>query len=84
MTVTKVYYRHRNVMFRVHEASKKFRGNYMRQRALIRAQNIRQLEDEKAAVMARLNHMPPATRAAFLRMRLAAIEQQLKNENSGY
>ena len=84
MTVTKVYYKHRNVTFRVHEASKKLRENYMRQRALMRAQNIRQLEDEKAVVMGRLKHMPPATREAFLRMRLAAIEQQLKNENSGY
>ena len=84
MTVTKVYYRHRNVTFRVHEADKKLRENYMRQRALMHAQNIRQLEDEKAAIAARMNHLTPAVRHAFLRMRLAAVEQQLKNENSGY
>ena len=84
MAVTKVYYEHRNVTFRVHEASKKLHGNYLRQRALIRAQNIRQLEDEKAAVNARYQHLLLGARHAFLRMRLAAIEQQLKNENTGY
>ena len=40
----------------MHEANKKLRENYLRQRALIHAQNRRQLEDEKAAVNARLNH----------------------------
>ena len=84
MTVTKVYYKHRNVTFRIHEASKKLRENYMRQRALMRAQHIRQLEDEKAVVMSRIKHVQHGAREAFLRMRLQAIEQQLKNENSGY
>ena len=28
MTVTKVYYKHRNVKFHVHEANKKLRENY--------------------------------------------------------
>ena len=78
MTVTKVYYKHRNVTFRVHEANKKLRENYMRQRALIHAQNTRQLTDERAAVRARMNHMHEATKQAFLRMRLAAIEHQLR------
>ena len=64
--------------FRVHEANKTFRGNYMRQRALIHAQNTRQLTDERAAVRARMNHMHEATKQAFLRMRLAAIEHQLR------
>jgi len=32
MTVTKVYYKHRGVVFRVHEATKNMRENYMRQR----------------------------------------------------
>jgi len=60
------------------------RENYLRQRALMRAQNIRQLEDEKNAVAARLNHLTPQVRAEFLRMRLHAIEQRLKEENTGY
>ena len=84
MAVTKVYYKHRNETFRVHEASKKLRENYLRQRALIRAQNIRQLEDEKAAVNARYKHLLPGPRHTFLKMHLAAIEQQLKNNNTGY
>ena len=52
----------------------------MRQRALIHAQTWRQLEDERAAVNARLNPMTPAVKQQFLRMRLAAIEHQLRNE----
>ena len=55
MTLTKVYYKNRNMTFRVHGENKKMRENYLRQRALMRAQNIRQLEDEKNAVAARLN-----------------------------
>ena len=81
MTVTKVYYKHRNVTFRVHEANKKLRENYMRQRALIHAQNTRQLMDERAAVSSRMNRLHEPAKQAFLRMRLAAIEDQLrKNE----
>ena len=70
--------------FRVHEENKKLRENYMRQRALIRSQNIRQLEDEKNAVAARISHLTPQVRHEFLRMRLRAIEQRLKEENTGY
>ena len=50
----------------------------MRQRALVHAQNTRQLMDERATVRARINHMHEATKQAFLRMRLAAIEDQLR------
>ena len=82
--MTKRGYKHRNGTFRVHEANKRLRENYMRQRALIHAQNTRQLMDERAAVNARMNHLNAPAKQAFLRMRLAAIEQQLKNENSGY
>ena len=78
MTVTKVHYRHRNVTFRMHEANKKLRENYVRQQAMIHAQNTRQLMDERAAVRARINHMPEATKQPFLRMRLAHIEHQLR------
>ena len=66
--MTKVYYKHRNVTFRVQEANKKLRENYMRQRALIHAQNIRQLQDEKAAVSARMSQLTPGARHAFLRI----------------
>jgi hypothetical protein len=84
MTVTKVYYKHRGVVFRVHEANKNIRENYMRQRALIRLRNIRQLEDEKRIVMARMQRVNPTVQAEFLRMRLRDIEQRLKEENTGY
>ena len=78
MAVTKVYYKHRNVTFRVHEASKKLCENYVRRRALIHAQNARQLRDERAAISSRMNHLHEPARQAFLRMRLAAIEDQLR------
>ena len=68
MTVPKVYHKHRDVTFRVHEANKRLRENYVRQRALIHAQNMRQLADEKAAVRNRINHMHGAVQQAFLRM----------------
>ena len=44
---------------------------------MIRAQNKHQLMDEKAAIIARLT---PAARHAFLKMRLAAVDQQLKKK----
>jgi hypothetical protein len=82
--MTKDYWKHRGVTFRVHEENKKLRENYLRQRALMRSQNIRQLEEEKRAVMARMQRFNPAVRAEFLRMRLRDIEQRLKEENTGY
>ena len=78
MTVTKVYYKHCGVTFRVHEENKKLKGNYMRQRALIRSQHIRQLEYERSAVAARLRSLHPQVHKEFLKMRLHAIEQRLK------
>ena len=84
MAVAKVYYRHRGVTFRIHEENKRYKENYLRRRAIMRSQNIRQLEDEKKAVLARMERMQPEVRAQFLRDRLKAIEQRLKEENSGY
>ena len=84
MTVTKVYYKHRRVVFRVHEANKNMREKYMRQRALIKSQNSRQLQDEKAVVMARMQRMHARVQAAFLRQRLHDVEERLKQENAGY
>ena len=80
MAVMKVYCKHRKVTFRVHEANKRLRENHMRQRALIHAQNTRQLMDERAAVSSWMNHLHEPAKQAFLRMRLAAIEHQLRNE----
>ena len=56
----------------------------MHQRVLIRSHNIRQLEDEKAVVMARMQKMHARVQAAFLRQRLHDIEERLKQENAGY
>jgi len=84
MTVSKVYYKHRGVTFRIHAENKKLRDNYLRQRALIRSQNIRQHEDERKAVAARMSHLTPEVQREFLQMRLRAIEQRLKEENTGY
>ena len=84
MALGKVYYRRRGVTFRVHEASKKLRTIYLRQRALIRSQHIRQLEDKKKATAARISHLTPQVRKEFLQMRLRAIEERLKEENTGY
>ena len=76
MTVTKVLYKHRNVTFRVHEANKKLKENYLRQRDLIHAQNRRQLMDERAVISARMKHLHEPAKQAFLKMRTAAIEDQ--------
>ena len=84
MAVVKVCYRHCGLSFRVHEENKRFRENYLRRHAIMRAQNLRQLEDEKKAVLARMERMQPDVRATFLRDRLKAIEERLKEENSGY
>ena len=84
MALGKVYYRDRGVTFRVHEETKKLRENYLRQWALIRSQHIRQLEDEKKAVASRMSCLTLEVQREFLQMRLRAIEQQLKEENTGY
>ena len=84
MTVTKVYYKHRGVVFRVHDANKNMRENYMRQRVVTKSQNIRQLQDEKAVVMARIQRMHARVQSVFLRQRLHDIEERLKQENAGY
>jgi hypothetical protein len=55
----------------------------MRQRALMKSQNIRQLQDEKAVVMARLQRMHARVQSVFLRQRLHDIEERLKQENAG-
>jgi len=78
MTVSKVYHRYRNVTFHVHEANKRLRENYVRQRALIHAQNQRQLAHERAVVRDRINHMHGGVQQAFLRMRLAHIDRQMQ------
>ena len=84
MPVVKVYYRHRGLVYRVHDENKRLRENYLRKRAIMHAQNFRQLEDEKRAVMARLERLQPGVRGEFLRYRLRAIEERMKEENSGY
>ena len=78
MTVSKVYHKYRNVTFHIHQANKRLIENYVRQRALIHAQNQRQLADERAAVRNRINHMHSGVQQAFLRMRLAHIERQMQ------
>ena len=84
MPVVKVYYRHRGLVYRVHDENKRLKENYLRQRAIVDSQNSRQLEDEKRAVMARMERLQPEVRAQFLRQRLRAIEERMKEENSGY
>ena len=84
MPVVKVYYRHRGLVYRVHDENKRLKENYLRQRAIMHAQNLRQLEDEKRAVMARMERLQPGVRGEFLRHRLRAIEERMKEENSGY
>ena len=84
MNLVKVYHKHRGMVFRVQAASKRLKENYLRQRALIRSQHIRQLEDEKKAVAARMSKLTIPVQKEFLQMRLQAIEQKLKEENTGY
>ena len=84
MPAVKVYYRHRGLVYRVHDENKRFREYYIRKQAIVRAQNLRQLEDEKRAVLARIERLQPGVRGEFLRYRLRAIEERMKEENSGY
>ena len=84
MKVVKVYHKHRGMMFRIQAESKRLKENYLRQRALIRSQNIRQLEDERKAVAAHMSKLTQPVQKEFLQMRLHAIEQRLMEENTGY
>ena len=84
MPVVKVVYKHRGLVYRLHNENKRLKDNYLRTRALVRSQNIRMLEDEKRVVQARLMKAHPRVQAEFLRMRARQIEQRLKEENSGY
>ena len=84
MNVVKVYHKRRGMVFRIQAESKRLKENYLRQRALIRSQHIRQLEDEKEAVAARMSKLTIPVQKEFLQMRLQAIEQKLKEENTGY
>ena len=62
----------------MHETNKKLRENYVRQQAMIRSHNRRQLMDENAAISSRMNRLHEPAKQAFLKMRLAAIEDQLR------
>ena len=46
---------HRNITWRVHEASKRIRENHERQRAIIHAQNRSQLKIERDVVASRID-----------------------------
>ena len=55
---------HRNITWRVHEASKRIRENHERQRTIIHAQNRSHLKIEREVVASRINRMTPGVRDA--------------------
>ena len=69
---------HRNITWRVHEASKRIRENQERQRAIIHAQNRSQLKIEREVIASRINNMPPGVRQQFLAARLEHLKKQLQ------
>ena len=69
---------HRNITWRVHEASKRIRENHERQRAIIHAQNRSQLKIEREVVASRINRMTPGVRQQFLAARLEHLKKQLQ------
>ena len=69
---------HRNLTWRVHQASKRIRENHETERAIIHAQNRSQLKIEQEVVASRINRMPPRVRQRFLAARLEHLKKQLQ------
>ena len=71
-----------NLTWRVHEASKRIRENHERQRAIIHAQNRKQLQVERDGIRSHIHHMAPGVRKVFLAARLEHIKNALKEKEA--
>ena len=68
----------RNVTWRAREASARVRESHERQRAIVSAQNKRQLQVERDGIRAHIHGMPAGVRKVFLAARLEHIKNALK------
>ena len=84
MAVAKIVLKHRGLVYRVLDENRKFKENYLRRRAIMHAQNLRQLEHETLALQAQMMKGLPAVQREYLRMRARHIQQRVQEENSGY
>ena len=74
--------RHRNLTWRVREASTRVRENHERQRAIVHAQNRKQLRFERDDIRSHIQHMPAGVRRVFLAARLEHIKNALKEKDA--
>ena len=72
----------RNLTWRVKEANTRVRENHERQRAIVHAQNRKQLQVERDGIRSHINHMAPGVRRVFLAARLEHIKNALKEKEA--
>jgi len=72
--------RHRNLTWRVREASTRVRENHEKQRAIVHAQNRKQLQFERDGIRSHIQYMAPGVRRVFLAARLEHIKNILKEK----
>ena len=72
----------RNLTWRVKEASTRVRENHERQRAIVHAQNQKQLQVERDGIRSHIHGMAPGVRKVFLAARLEHIKTALKEKDT--
>ena len=72
----------RNLTWRVKAANTRVRENHERQRAIIHAQNRKQLQVERDGPRSHIHHMAPGVRKVFLAARLEHIKNALKEKEA--
>ena len=71
----------RNLTWRVKAANTRVRENHERQRAIIHAQNRKQLQVERDGIRSHINHMAPGVRRVFLTARLEHTSKKKKQRH---
>ena len=72
----------RNLAWRIKAANTRVRENHERQRAIIHAQNRKQLQVERDGIRSHIHHMAPGVRKVFLAARLEHIKNALKEKEA--
>ena len=72
----------RNLTWRVKEANTRVRENHERQRAIVHAQNRKQLQVERDGIRSHIHGMAPGVRRVFLAARLEHIKNALKEKDA--
>ena len=71
-----------NLTWRVKEANTRVRKNHERQRAIVHAQNRKQLQIERDGIRSHIHGMAPGVRRVFLAARLEHIKNALKEKDA--